>query len=245
MNRRIIYFAAVVIFLLVLTLAYLPKLMNNAVAYDLPNRRIENRLQLKRLYDQMLPPENKPSYEVFKTGITGYSSILKEGKIQNQRYLTLIDFSLPSTEKRLWVIDLDSMKIVDHTLVAHGKNTGKKFAVQFSNTPKSNMSSLGFYITGDTYNGKHGFSLKLEGIEKEINDNARKRAIVIHGANYASQQFIDTHGRLGRSFGCPALPNSEHTSIINTIKDKSCLFIYFPDSKYFLKSNYASLTINR
>jgi hypothetical protein len=240
MKNRYIYSVAVGIFCLAVIMVYRLSITGSAIAYDVTHETTYNKFQLKRLYNQMLPSENKPSYEVFSSGITGYNSIVKEGKLQNRQYLTLIDFSLPSIKKRLWVIDLESMRVIYHTLVAHGKNTGKNYAMQFSNIAKSNMSSLGFFITGDTYNGKHGYSLRLEGIEEKINDNARKRAIVIHGANYASEQFIATHGRLGRSFGCPALPTSNYKPIINAIKDKTCLFIYFPDESYFLKSKYVS-----
>lgn len=191
-------------------------------------------------YYSLYPEHTKPSFEAFKLGMEGKQNLIKEGKLKNNKYLTLIDFSLSSTEKRLWVIDCDSLKIVQHTLVAHGKNTGENFAEKFSNIPASNMSSLGFFVTGETYYGKHGFSLRLDGVEPGINDKARERAIVIHAAQYATKQFINKHGRLGRSFGCPALPPEKSETIIQSIKNKSCVFIYYPEKKYFSLSRYVS-----
>lgn len=140
----------------------------------------------------------------------------------------MVDFSLSSKENRLWVIDLNKNTILFQSLVAHGRNSGNEFADEFSNKPESHQSSLGLYLTGETYIGKHGYSLRLDGQEKGINSNARDRAIVIHGADYVSENFIKQHGRLGRSFGCPSLPNEVSKEIIDAIKDKSCLFVYYP-----------------
>ena len=193
---------------------------------------------LDSLYSSITPGVAKPSFAVFSAGLTGYFRLFQEGKLKNTRYLSLIDFTLTSRMRRLWVIDLFSMKIIHHSLVAHGKNTGEEYAVTFSNIPNSNKSCLGFFITGSTYYGKHGLSLTLDGIEKDINDNARKRAIVIHPAEYATNDFIDKHGRLGRSFGCPALPPSISKEIIDTIKGSSCLFIYYPDEGYLSGSSF-------
>jgi len=220
-------------------LAHGSGLMGNDAGYETVPKTNDPALRLRNLYAQILPVENRPAYHVFSLGMKGYDAVLKEGRLVNRRYLTLIDFSLSSNIKRLWVIDLESMQTVHHSLVSHGKNTGYEYALKFSNVPRSCKSSLGFYVTGNTYMGKHGLSLKLDGIEKQINDNARKRAIVIHGANYTSRKFIDAHGRLGRSFGCPALPVAKCRPIIDTIKGRSCLFIYYPDQKYFYKSKYA------
>ena len=190
------------------------------------------------LYFRLRTTGIKPSLEVFSNGLRGYDALIQEGRLANVRYLTLIDFSLSSKERRLWVVDLENLTAVHHSLVAHGKNTGEEYALRFSNTPSSNMSSLGFFITGATYQGKHGFSLLLEGVEPGINDNARRRAIVFHPAWYATREFIDQHGRLGRSFGCPALPPAKSIDIIGTIKGRSCVFIYFPDQEYLSSSRY-------
>jgi hypothetical protein len=125
-------------------------------------------------------------------------------------------------------------------LVAHGKNSGEKIPDHFSNKPESLESSLGFYMTAETYSGKHGYSLRLDGLEKNINDNARMREIVIHGADYVSQQFIDSHGRLGRSWGCPAIPVEISREVIDSISNGSCIFIYGKDESYFLKSAFVN-----
>jgi hypothetical protein len=150
----------------------------------------------------------------------------------------MIDFRKSSNEKRLWVIDLEEKKILFHSLTAHGRNTGNLFAENFSNTPNSNQSSLGFYITGQKYLGKHGISLKLHGIEKGINDMAEARAIVMHGADYVSESHIKKYGRLGRSFGCPAVPMGLHKEIIPFLEGGTCIFIFYPDPNYLGKSEF-------
>jgi hypothetical protein len=176
-----------------------------------------------------------PSQEVFSLALKGYSG-LKNGERIRKNILTIIDMSLPSTEKRLWVIDMDEKKILFNELVAHGRNTGDNKAGKFSNTPESNMSSLGFYVTGETYTGSNGLSLYLDGMDNNYNDNARKRAIVMHGAAYVSQEYIKKYGRIGRSFGCPALSQEACKPVIDTISDGSCLFIYYPDDDYLKNS---------
>ncbi len=168
-----------------------------------------------------------PNQISFTKALEGYYKWKEKGLVQKD-ILTLIDFSLSSTEKRMWVIDLKNNTILFQSLVAHGRNSGNEFATQFSNTSESHQSSLGFYATGETYIGKHGYSLRLDGLEKGVNDNARKRAIVIHGASYVSKNFINKNGRLGRSFGCPSLPEEDTKEIIDQIKEKSCLYIYYP-----------------
>jgi hypothetical protein len=168
-----------------------------------------------------------PNFECFSNALDGFH-LLKEKGLVTKNILTLVDFSLSSTMKRLWVIDLDKNVVLFNTLVAHGRNTGEEFANEFSNQAESFKSSIGFYATGEIYNGKHGMSLKLDGLEKGLNDNARNRAVVIHGADYVSESFIRQNKRLGRSQGCPAIPVEMNAKVINVIKDKSCLFIYHP-----------------
>lgn len=177
------------------------------------------------------------SEQAFKYAIKGYDYLLAQGKLVNENILTIVDFSKPSTEKRLFIVDMQQMKILYHTYVSHGKNSGKLYATKFSNTPESYMSSLGAYTTGKTYFGQHGLSLRLNGEEKGINDNAYRRAIVIHGADYTSQGFINRLGYLGRSFGCPALPKELSRPIIETIKDGSFMFVYAPSKSYESKTN--------
>jgi hypothetical protein len=171
-----------------------------------------------------------PSFESFSVALEGFQ-LLKQKGIVEKNILTIIDFSLPSTANRLWVIDLDKNKVLFQTLVAHGKNTGEDMAKIFSNKAESYQSSLGFYATAEVYNGKHGLSLKLDGLQKGLNDKARERAVVMHGADYVSETFIKQHKRLGRSQGCPAVPVEMNEKIINVIKDKSCLFIFHPMAK--------------
>lgn len=170
---------------------------------------------------------NLPNLESFKEALKGYYTLKEKGLIQKD-ILTLVDFSLSSNVKRLWVIDLNTNTILYNSLVAHGRNTGEEFANSFSNANSSYKSSLGFYLTGEVYNGKHGMSLKLDGLEKGINDNARQRGVVMHSANYVSNYFIKCNKRLGRSQGCPAIPEELLNGIVNTIKNKSCFFIYHP-----------------
>lgn len=172
-----------------------------------------------------------PKMESFSKALQGFYQLKEKGLI-SKNILTIVDFSLSSNVKRLWIIDMSTNTILYNSLVAHGKNTGEEFAKEFSNATSSNKSSLGFYATGEVYQGKHGLSLRLDGLEKGINDNARNRAVVIHGADYVAESFIKSHGRLGRSQGCPALPVGITKEVINVIKDKSCLFIYHPSANY-------------
>jgi len=168
-----------------------------------------------------------PKQDCFTKALEGYYQWREIGKVQKD-ILTIVDFSMSSKEERLWVIDLKNNEILFQSLVAHGRNSGVEYATNFSNRPESHQSSLGFYATGETYIGKHGYSLRLDGLEKGLNNNARKRAIVMHGADYVSASFIESNGRLGRSFGCPSLPKELNDALIDTIKNKSCLYIYYP-----------------
>ena len=172
----------------------------------------------------------------FDYALKGLSYLKKSDLIRKKDIITIIDFSKPSTEKRLFVIDLFNGKILYRTWVAHGRNSGNEYANEFSNSPESHQSSLGFYTTMDSYIGCHGYSLRIKGCEAGINDKAYERAIVIHGADYVSNDFINTRGSLGRSYGCPAIPIQLSKEIINVIKNGSCLFIYHPTKKYCSKS---------
>lgn len=173
----------------------------------------------------------KPEYEVFAKALTGFFNLKAENKIK-KNLLTIIDFSLSSNRERMWIVDMNKMKVVQYSLVAHGRNSGNEFATCFSNKPSSNQSSLGFYLTDGSYYGKHGISLYLDGVERGVNDKARERAIVIHGASYVSRDFIRTHERLGRSFGCPSIPMENHEETISMLSGRSCIYIYYPDKKY-------------
>jgi hypothetical protein len=180
-----------------------------------------------------------PSQESFLYAFEGFQKLKSEGKIEKD-LLTIIDFSLSSNQKRMWIIDMNTMQVLAHSLVSHGRNSGEEYATNFSNKINSFQSSLGFYATAETYHGKHGYSLRLDGLESGINDLARERAVVIHGAAYVSESFIQKQGRLGRSHGCPALPMETANQIIDLIKDKSCLFIFHPSMYYLKKSHLLS-----
>jgi hypothetical protein len=175
------------------------------------------------------------TYDIFNEAITGYR---QTDNIRKKNILVIIDFSKPSTDERFFVIDMDSRKLLYHCLVAHGKNSGDKYAESFSNETGSLKSSLGFFLTGETYSGTHGFTLCLDGLEKGINDHARSREIVIHGADYVSEEFIDKYGRLGKSWGCPALPVNIAREVIQKISDGSCLFIFGKDLNYSKNSKF-------
>jgi len=168
-----------------------------------------------------------PKKKSFTKAMEGYFQLKERGIVQKD-ILTLVDYSLSSKVNRLWVIDLKSNIILFQSLVSHGRNSGNEFAAKFSDKPESYQSSLGLYVTGETYYGKHGYSLRLDGLDKGINSNARARAIVVHGADYVSEKFAQQNGRLGRSLGCLALSQELTKEVIDTIKDKSCLFVYYP-----------------
>ena len=176
--------------------------------------------------------EGKLDFQIFENVMES----LDEMEYRNEEIVTIIDFSKPSTEKRLIILDLKEQKILHHTYVAHGKNTGENWAEKFSNKQGSNQSSLGLYKTAESYFGKHGYSLRLDGLEKGFNDKARSRALVLHSAAYVSEDFIKKYGRLGRSFGCPAVPLENSKEIIDLIKGGSCLYIYANDSCYLENS---------
>ncbi len=176
------------------------------------------------------------SRQLFDFAVKGYEYLSAQNKLHNTDIISIADLSKPSTEKRLYIINVKTGEVIFHTLVAHGKNSGQQYATNFSNEASSFESSLGFYVTTDTYEGKHGYSLRLNGCEKGFNDQACKRAIVVHGASYVSESFIEQNGYLGRSHGCPAVPAELSTKIINVIKNGSCLFVYSPSTYYLTRS---------
>jgi hypothetical protein len=180
----------------------------------------------------------RPQFDIFQRAFAGYLTLQQSGKLSSKKILTIVDFRKSANEKRMWIIDLENKKVLFYSLAAHGRNTGNLFAEKFSNTPNSNQSSLGFYVTGQKYIGKHGISLKLHGLEKGINDMAEARAIVMHGASYVSESYIEKYGRLGRSFGCPAVPMGLHKEIIPLLAGGTCLFIFYPDAQYLANSEF-------
>jgi len=184
-----------------------------------------------------------PQFDVFQKAMKGYAKLRSNNQLSNDTLLTVMDFRMSANEKRMWVLDLKNKKVLFNCLVAHGRNTGEEFAEKFSNIPQSFKSSIGFYVTGGTYTGEHGLSLYLDGMEKGFNDKARERYIVMHGADYVSEKFIEENGRLGRSLGCPAISRELQDAIIPLIAEKTCMFIYAPQSKYELTSKFINSVI--
>lgn len=189
------------------------------------------------LYERLQLKQLGLDYKAYDLAISGFQKLKEKGEIKRD-IISICDFTQSSVNKRLYIIDLSTGQLLFNTLVAHGKNTGEEFARFFSNIPSSNQSSLGFYRTAETYIGAHGLSLRLQGEEPGFNNNAEGRGIVVHGADYVSDNFASQCGcsRLGRSFGCPAVPMEQHEEIINAIKGGSCLFVYYPDNNYLLGS---------
>lgn len=187
------------------------------------------------IYDSLHLEEIGLSRSVFRLAVKGMEKLYKAGKLK-ENVISIVDFSQPSTNKRLYVINLDNYELLYNTWVAHGMKSGKTMAQVFSNKPSSNKSSLGFYVTGEAYQGSNGYSLKLQGVEKGINDYAYRRAIVLHGADYVSEEWIASQGYIGRSKGCPAVPLEVCQPMIDQIKGGTCLFIYHPTSTYRTRS---------
>ncbi len=180
-----------------------------------------------------------PSEKVYNMAVKGFKQLREDGKLSPENNkLTIIDYSKSGNEKRLWVIDMDCGDVLFHELVSHGKKTGEEFASEFSNEEGSHMSSLGFFVTGEIYDGRHEKSLKLHGQEWGWNSNAFDRGVVIHGADYVSEQFIKDNGRLGRSLGCPAVTQEVNWDLINTIANGTCVFIYYPQRGYLKNSKF-------
>ncbi|TDH23970.1 murein L,D-transpeptidase catalytic domain family protein [Segetibacter sp. 3557_3] len=176
------------------------------------------------------------SKQAFDYAIKGHDYLAANGKLQNGDIISIVDFSLPSSQKRLFILDLKNNKLLFHTYVSHGRGSGKLMATDFSNVAESFKSSLGFYVTGDTYMGKHGLSMRLLGQDKGFNDNANDRAVVMHSASYVSEAVVKAQGFIGRSLGCPAVPEALNKPIIETVKNGSCLFLYSPDKQYAANS---------
>ncbi len=191
------------------------------------------------LYNQFHLKELGLSKPVFLKALAGWNNLKGKQQLPNQNLLSILDLSQSSNAKRLYVLNMETKEVLFNTYAAHGRNSGGEFATAFGNTMNSFKSSLGFYITGPTYLGAHGLSMRLIGIEKGINDDAEKRGIVMHGADYVSEHFIKQCGRLGRSQGCPAVPKEICTAIVNFIKEGSCFYMYYPDQHYLKYSAMA------
>jgi L,D-transpeptidase catalytic domain len=187
------------------------------------------------LYDSLHLDKLGMKKEALMYAYKGQQNLVKKGRVIDSHILTVCDFSQPSDSKRLYIIDVRNFKVLLNTYVAHGKNSGDEYANRFSNRSRSLQSSLGFYITKGTYFGKHGLSLRLSGQDKGYNDKAEARAIVVHGATYIGDEWLG--GKMGRSFGCPAVPQRYAKTVIDLIKNGTCLFIYHPLKSYLHGSN--------
>lgn len=177
------------------------------------------------------------SARVATLALEASSCAAASGASPRARYVAIIDFSQPSTARRFWLFDAVGERLLEQSLVAHGRNSGELYATEFSNTPGSLQSSLGLFYSDEPYIGQHGQSLRLQGLEPGFNDKAYDRAIVVHGAQYVSDSHISRHNRLGRSLGCPALPLLTAPRAIGTLQQGAYLFAYYPDQRYLSSSN--------
>jgi len=222
MRKAIFYFILILI-----------PVVNNARIHE----DVSNGVLNEDVYSMVRLAETGLARDVFDLAIKGLKKLDTEGKLLKNNIITIADYSQSSNRKRLYVINLKDKKLLFNTYVAHGRNTGDEYAKSFSNEEGSLKSSLGFYVTENPIVGSHtGYALMINGVEKGFNDHAEKRAIIIHGAGYATENFIQKYGRLGRSLGCPALPPDMNKPIIDSIKGGTCLFIYNPDNKYICSS---------
>ena len=188
------------------------------------------------LYELLDLQEKGLSEKAFDYACKGYRQLLERKLISKPGYLTICDFTQSSKNKRLYLLDMENDEVVLTTYVAHGRNSGGEFASRFSNKPSSLQSSLGFYLTSGTYRGEHGLSLRVMGLERGYNDRAMARGIVVHGADYINDNWLSRSKVMGRSYGCPAVPEEECAPLINLIKDGSILFIYHPSTNYLKHS---------
>jgi hypothetical protein len=202
-----------------------------ASAEDSTAQAIDSQARILSTIAQNLDPQ------VAKLSLESYHKARSQG-LDDQQILTIVDYSKPSTVPRLWVFDLKTNELLYKTLVAHAKNSGENVPLSFSNEPQSLKSSVGLYLTGQPYQGHHGYSLRLQGLERGFNENAEARNIVVHAADYVSPQFAASHGRLGRSFGCFALSPQITKAVINTIKAGTLIFAYAPDKNWLSHSRY-------
>jgi len=193
-------------------------------------------LEAISLYDTMHLKRLGLSKKAFLFAWKGYKHLLQKRRLNNDDVLSICDFSQSSRRKRMYIIDVAKKKLLLRTYVAHGRNSGGEYARSFSNKPESHKSSLGFYVTRNSYYGGHGLALELDGIEKGINDRANARNIVVHGSEYVGAGYLRSNRYSGRSFGCPAVPKKDTDKVIKNIKGGSCLFIYHPTTHYLSKS---------
>jgi|WetSurSiteA1Bulk_404760.scaffolds.fasta_scaffold00341_4 hypothetical protein len=230
-------FSLTFILLLVTSLIH-PGPWSDQPGHDLSSGETDFTDALGRIYESLHEPDL--NCNAFYVGMLGFRSLCAKGLVIKDSLITIIDYSLPSSEDRFFVINLRQNKVICKTLVAHGRNSGELYASRFSNKMQSHQSAIGFYITGQPYQGGQGYSMMLTGVDTGYNDQARIRSIVVHGAQYVTHKYVEQYGRLGRSFGCPALPPQVNAKIINLIMEGSVLFSYYPDDVYLSSSHILS-----
>lgn len=190
-----------------------------------------------QLLQQLGKSAPKIDRQVLKTAFSASRCAVQNG-IEKPERLAVIDFSLPSSEERLWIFDLNTGELLLRDLVAHGRNSGNFESTAFSNIEGSYQSSIGLFKASESYYGKHGYSLRLDGLEPGINDLARQRAIVIHGADYVNEEWVNKYGRIGRSHGCPAVDNQIVRQVVDTLKGGQLVFKYYPDQEWLHSSGF-------
>ncbi|AMD85947.1 L,D-transpeptidase catalytic domain [Capnocytophaga haemolytica] len=234
------YFFLILVFALS-TFLYFAKAQTSQLSKEKQLALKQAELNIRELYSDIGCPQYGLSFEAFRYAYIGYQTLRKQHRLNDKELFSIIDFTKDCNTKRFYTIDLEKMKIIYFTYVSHGKNSGDKQPTSFSDVVDSNKSSLGFYITGNTYNGSKGYSLQLHGDERGYNSNLAKRAVVIHSADYANEDYILRHGRMGRSLGCPALPENIYKQVIETIKERTMIFAYYNDAKYLSSSKYLNV----
>lgn len=210
----------------------------NAINQSLDSISIDSFSSL--IYSKLNFTEDTLEKHVFQLAMKGHAKLKVENQLEKDSLLVVIDYSLSSVKRRLWVINLKQKKVVLNEWVAHGKNTGGEYATRFSNKPNSKMTSIGFMVTGEVYNGKHRESLKLNGVERGFNSNVFARGVVFHGANYVRAELALSDLAIGRSFGCPAVRKEANADLIYTINEGVCVFAYYPKESYLTKSKYVN-----
>jgi hypothetical protein len=203
-------------------------------------RRAERRrvnLEAISMFATMQLQDSGLNEKALEYALLGYHRLLKKGFLHRKDVLSICDFSQSSGLKRMYVIDVRNKKLLYRSYVAHGINSGEEFANSFSNRPDSHKSSLGFYVTRNTYFGSNGLSLRIDGVDKGFNNMASQRNIVIHGARYVSERILRKYGMMGTTFGCPAIPTEMSQQIIPLLKNGTCFFIYYPSKKYLSHSS--------
>ena len=230
------------LFCLSLTLLVLPVLAEakKKVSHKHFSHRTSERkliaFEAVELYSDLQLKDSGLNEKALEYALLGYHRLLKRHALKKTAVLSVCDFSQPSSAKRMYVLDLQNRRLLYRTYVAHGMGSGREYANSFSNIPDSYKSSLGFYITRNTYVGSNGLSLRIDGVEKGFNDKARQRSIVIHGANYVSERILHKYGLMGTTFGCPAVPEDMASQIIPVLKNGTCFFIFYPSKRYLSAS---------